>query len=202
MANFLVALSLILGYLIGSIPTGYLLARAKGVDIQKVGSGNIGATNVMRAMGPVWALIVLVFDPLKGALASWMALFLFGLSPWGVALTALAAVLGNNFNVFLGLKGGKGIATSVGAFMVIEPIATLVALAIAIFVIAIGRYVSLGALTGMISAPLVLFVGYWHPASLFLATVLALLALFRHRDNLVRLAKGNERRLGEKTPDA
>jgi glycerol-3-phosphate acyltransferase PlsY len=199
---FVFALSLALGYLIGSIPTGYLVARIKGVDIQQYGSGNIGATNVMRALGTFWGVLVLVLDPLKGALAVWLALFLFALGPWGVALTGLAVVLGNNFNVFLRLRGGKGIATSIGAFAVIEPIVTLVAVIIGVFVIAMGRYVSLGTLTGMISVPLILFVGHWHPANLFLGTAMALLALFRHRDNLERLARGVERRLGESKTSA
>ncbi len=98
------ALCLVVGYLIGSFPTGYWVARSHGVDIQKAGSGNIGATNVLRAVGTVPALIVLIADPLKGMLAVLIA-DLFSLSEWGLVLAGLAAVLGNNFNVFLGLRG-------------------------------------------------------------------------------------------------
>jgi acyl phosphate:glycerol-3-phosphate acyltransferase len=195
--EFLFALSLVLGYLFGSIPTGYLVARAKGIDIQRHGSGNIGATNVLRAMSTPWAVLVLALDLFKGALAVLLAMLL-GLGVWGVALIGLAAILGNNFNVFLGLRGGKGIATSIGVFIIIEPVAALVAVSIGVLVIAMGRYVSLGTLTGIISLPLILFVGDWQPASLVLATAMALLALLRHRDNLARLAQGSERRLGEK----
>jgi len=191
----LFALSVVLGYLLGSVPTGYLVARVRGIDIQRVGSGNIGATNVLRAVGALPALMVAVFDPLKGALAVLLAMLL-GLSEWGMALAGLAAVLGNNFNIFLRLRGGKGIATSIGVFLVIAPVAALAATGIGIFAIAIGRYVSLGSLVGMFSAPLLLVMGHWSPSSLFLATALFFLAMLRHRDNLGRLSLGTERRLG------
>ena len=197
MQEFLVGLSIIVAYLLGSLPTGYLIARAYGVDIQKVGSGNIGATNVLRSVGVFPAVIVILADPLKGALATLIPLWL-GLSPWAVALCGLAVVLGNNFNIFLRLKGGKGIATSLGMFLPIAPAATLAALAMAIFTIALGRFVSLGSLVGMVSAPLFLVMGEFHPAALFLAVAAGLLAMYRHRENIVRLAKGEERRFGER----
>lgn len=193
----LFALSVVLGYLLGSVPTGYLVARAKGIDIQKVGSGNIGATNVLRAVGALPAAVVVIFDPLKGALAVMVAMLL-GLGEWGMVLAGLAAVLGNNFNVFLKLRGGKGIATSLGVFFVIAPAVTLAAAAIGIFAIVVGRYVSLGSLVGMFSAPLLLLMGDWSPASLLLAIALFALAMLRHRDNLVRLWQGTERRFGER----
>jgi glycerol-3-phosphate acyltransferase PlsY len=193
----LFALSLMLSYLLGSIPTGYLVARVRGIDIQKVGSGNIGATNVLRAIGALPALMVAAFDPLKGALAVLLAMLL-GLSEWGMALAGLAAVLGNNFNIFLRLRGGKGIATSIGVFLVIAPVAALAATGVGIFAVAIGRYVSLGSLVGMFSAPLLLAMSHWSPASLSLAIALFCLALLRHRDNLMRLSLGTERRLGER----
>lgn len=191
---------LVVGYLVGTIPTGWLVARARGVDIQQVGSGNIGATNVLRAMGVGPALFVVLMDPVKGALAAALPLLL-GMDQWTVAATGLATVLGNNFNVFLGMRGGKGIATSLGVFLVVNPVVTIVAAVLGIFTIAIGRYVSLGSMVGMVSAPLFLLASGVFPfPDLALATILALLALFRHRENLRRLAKGTERRLGRPAP--
>lgn len=196
--TLLIVACMVIGYLVGTIPTGYLVARLRGVDIQKSGSGNIGATNVLRTLGLVPALIVVVMDPLKGLLAT---LFpqLIGLSPWGVALTGLATVLGNNFNLFLRLRGGKGIATSLGVFLAIDPWITLLAALIGILTMGLGRLVSLGSLVGLASAPLLLLAsGDWVTAYLLLAFALALLAFYRHRENIGRLAAGTERRLGER----
>jgi glycerol-3-phosphate acyltransferase PlsY len=192
------AVFIVIGYLVGSIPTGYLVARAHGVDIQKVGSGNIGATNVLRAIGRGPALVVAIMDPLKGFLATIFPVAL-GAGPWVVALTALATVLGNNFNIFLRLRGGKGIATSLGAFLAVNPLVTLLAAALGLLTMALGRYVSLGSLVGVAAAPLMLLAsGRPVPAELFLAVALALLAGYRHLGNINRLAQGNERRLGQK----
>lgn len=196
MSEFLFALAIAAGYLLGSVPTGYLLARLRGVEIQQVGSGNIGATNVLRSLGLFPGILVAIADPAKGATAVLLAMLL-NIGPWGVALAGLAAVLGNNFNIFLRFKGGKGVATSVGVFLPIEPFVTLAATAIAMVTIALGRYVSLGSLVGMISAPLLLLMRDFHPSSLFLAVGLALLACARHWTNVVSLARGTERRLGE-----
>ena len=189
---------LLVGYLVGGIPTGWLVARARGVDIQQSGSGNIGATNVLRTLGVGPALFVVLMDPVKGAFATALPLLL-GMDHWTVAATGLATVLGNNFNVFLRMQGGKGIATSLGVFLVVNPVVTAVAAALGIFTMAIGRLVSLGSMVGMVSAPLFLLAsGVFPPSDLALATVLALLALWRHRENLRRLAKGGERRLGDR----
>ncbi|MDZ7706566.1 MAG: glycerol-3-phosphate 1-O-acyltransferase PlsY [Trueperaceae bacterium] len=196
MSELLAIPFLVIGYLVGTIPTGWLVARARGVDIQKSGSGNIGATNVLRTLGVGPALFVVLMDPVKGALATALPLLL-GMDQWTVAATGLAIVLGNNFNVFLGMRGGKGIATSMGVFLVVNPVVTIVAAVIGIFTIAIGRYVSLGSIVGMVSAPLFLVASGVFPfPDLALATTLALLALYRHRENLRRLAAGTERRLG------
>lgn len=200
MSQLLAIPFLVVGYLVGTIPTGWLVARARGVDIQQVGSGNIGATNVLRAMGVGPALFVVLMDPVKGAMAAALPLLL-GMDQWTVAATGLATVLGNNFNVFLGMRGGKGIATSLGVFLVVNPVVTVVAAVLGIFTIAIGRYVSLGSMVGMVSAPLFLLAsGVFPVPDLALATILALLALYRHRENLRRLAKGTERRLGQPAP--
>ncbi len=193
----LTVLFMAIGYLLGSIPTGYLVARARGVDIQQLGSGNIGATNILRTLGAGPALVVMLLDPLKGFLAVTIPI-LFFMSAWTIALAGIAAVLGNNFNVFLGLRGGKGIATSMGVFLGVEPLLTLMVCVLGVSTIALGRYVSLGSLVGVIAAPLMLLArGNFLFPYLYLALAIMLLALYRHRENVERLQAGTERRLGE-----
>lgn len=203
MSLVLAPLFMVIGYLIGTVPSGWIVARARGIDIQKVGSGNIGATNVLRALGWGPAVIVGLLDPIKGALATLLPLVL-GMGEWTVALTGLATVLGNDFNVFLRLRGGKGVATSLGVFLVVNPAVAAVAVVLGSLTTVLGRYVSLGSLVGMTSAPLFLLAsGTYPPPDLALATLLVLLAFFRHRENVRRLANGTERRLGApRSPDS
>jgi acyl phosphate:glycerol-3-phosphate acyltransferase len=194
----LIALAVVLlAYLMGAIPTGLLVARMRGIDIQRTGSGNIGATNVLRAVGPVAALVVVLVDPLKGVLAVLLPSML-GLGPWWVAAAALAAVLGNGFNVFLRFRGGKGVATSLGVFLVIDPVITLAAATIFLFTLAYGRMVSLASLVAVSSAPfLLLLLGDAQLSKVLLVFALAALMVWRHRDNVERLAQGVENRLGK-----
>lgn len=194
----LAVITIVIGYFLGTIPSGFLVAKLYGVNIQQVGSGNIGATNVLRAIGVVPAIVVVILDPLKGALAALLPM-LFGLSPVAVALAGLAAVLGNNFNVLLGLRGGKGIATSIGVFLVVAPLISVMAIVLGVFTIIVSRFVSLGSLVGMLALPLlVLAKGTLPLPYLLLAIAISALAIVRHRDNIRRLLAGNERRLGEK----
>lgn len=193
----LAVVTMVIGYFLGTIPSGYLVAKLHGVNIQQVGSGNIGATNVLRALGVVPAIIVVILDPLKGALATLLPILL-GVGPWGVALTGLAVVLGNNFNVLLGMRGGKGIATSIGVFLVLSPLVTLFSLLLGVFTILVSRYVSLGSLVGMVSLPLFLIAREVPLPHLLLGIALTALALLRHRANIRRLLAGKESRLGEK----
>lgn len=192
------AVTTLTAYFLGTIPSGLLVARLRGVNIQQVGSGNIGATNVLRALGVVPAVIVVILDPLKGAIATFIP-SLLGIGPWGVALAGLAVVLGNNFNILLRLRGGKGIATSIGVFLVIDPLVALMCILLGVFTILVSRYVSLGSLVGMVALPLFIIVSAtWAWPELLLAAALAALAVYRHRDNIRRLLAGEERRLGEK----
>lgn len=193
----LAVVTIIIGYFLGTIPSGYLVAKLHGVNIQQVGSGNIGATNVLRALGVFPAIIVVILDPLKGALATLLPILL-GVGPWGVALTGLAVVLGNNFNVLLGMRGGKGIATSIGVFLVLSPLMALFSMVIGVFTILVSRYVSLGSLVGMLALPLFLIAREVHLAHLLLGIALATLAIIRHRANIRRLLAGKESRLGER----
>ena len=189
--------TLLLAYLFGSIPAGVLIARLYGVNIREVGSGNIGATNVLRALGWGPAIVVFLFDMFKGGVAVWIARSL-GVDGWLLGGVALAAVLGHNFSIFLGFKGGKGVATSLGTVLFLDPAVALFGLVVAAVVILLTRYVSAGSLTGT-------FAGFAYAVATGrpgweLATLFALVALvyWTHRENIVRLQQGRERRLGEK----
>src|SRR5690625_2539649 len=191
----LAAACVLVAYLIGSIPSGYLVARVRGVNIQQVGSGNIGVTNVLRSVGVVPAVLVGLADPLKGIIAVLLPR-LFGLDPTVIAISGFAVVVGNNYNVFLKFRGGKGIAISFGVMVMINPLTALFSLLIGIYTIALGRFVSLGSLAGIAAAPLFMILQPdVHPAYVWLAVALVLLATWRHRDNIVRLARGEENRL-------
>ncbi len=192
------AVFMVIGYLLGTIPTGYLVAKVRGIDIQASGSGNIGATNVMRTLGVLPGIIVALVDPLKGAAAVLLPTLL-GASNWTVALTGLATVLGNNFNIMLRLRGGKGIATTLGVFFVINPLVTALCVVLGVFTILLSRYVSLGSMVGLFAAPLMLVASLSYPMpDLYLGIALAALAILRHRENIRRLISGTERRLGER----
>lgn len=187
----------LLAYLFGSIPAGAWIARTYGVDIQKVGSGNTGATNILRTLGWGPALVVAFFDIFKGGIALLIGR-LFGLEGLQLGLVAVSAVLGHNYSLFLRFKGGKGVATSMGTTIVLDPLVGLMILPIGVCVIWLTRYVSAGSMVGAMSAVVIaLALGrpLWEIATLAL---LALLIFWTHRDNYRRLQAGTERRFGEK----
>ena len=199
-------------YLLGSIPTGYLAGRAKGIDIRAVGSGNMGAANVFRTLGKTAGVIVLVVDGLKGyAACAWLcngAFHLLNVPDTDAELyriiAGIAAVLGHNFTCWLGFKGGKGIATSAGVYFALAPLAVSVALGAWIIVFAMGRYVSVASIAAAVALPAAVWLT---PNSLTLrivTTALGLLAIAKHKGNIERLFNGTERRFGEKnaTPEA
>jgi len=187
-------LALALAFVAGSIPTGVIVARAKGVDLRKVGSGNIGATNVSRALGGKWAAVVLMADAAKGALSVLVLGRLLD-DPWLPALGGLFAVLGQIFSIFLRGRGGKGVATSLGAGLALAPVPALAcALVFALFFL-MFRIASVGSLAGIACYTLFLWLldlGTW-PRLTFALTI-AVLVVARHKDNLLRLARGEEHR--------
>ncbi|WP_287372648.1 glycerol-3-phosphate 1-O-acyltransferase PlsY [Oceanithermus sp.] len=189
--------TLLLAYLFGSVPAGVLIARLYGVNIREVGSGNIGATNVLRALGWGPALVVFAFDMFKGGLAVLIARAL-GVDGWLLGGVALAAVLGHNFSVFLGFKGGKGVATSFGTVLFLDPQVALFGLIVALVVIALTRYVSAGSLTGTFAGLVYAAFAGRPPWELAALALLVALVFWTHRENVVRLQQGRERRLGEK----
>jgi glycerol-3-phosphate acyltransferase PlsY len=199
-------------YLLGSIPTGYLAGRARGIDIRTVGSGNMGATNVFRTLGKTAGVIVLVVDGLKGyAACTWLCDGLLGLLNLSTTdaelyriIAGIAAVLGHNFTCWLKFKGGKGIATSAGIFFALAPLAVTIALATWIIVFAVSRYVSVASIAAAVALPATVWLT---PNSLTLrivTTALGLLAIAKHKSNIERLFNGTERRFGKKsaTPEA
>lgn len=193
------ALGLIGVYLIGSIPVGFLVARAAGgFDIRGKGSGNIGATNVLRTLGPVPAVLTLLGDVAKGYLAVRAAEVLGPESVWG-AVGALLAIVGNCWPVFLRFKGGKGVATGLGAFLALTPRAILLAAGVWIVFAAAFRYVSLASILGCVGLALGAWLFGYAPIYAAAAVCAAGLIVWRHHENLKRLLSGTERRLGERT---
>lgn len=189
-------LAILISYLIGGIPFGMILYRAvHGGDIRGVGSGNIGATNVMRAGGRGIGIATLALDAAKGAAAVYLGLAATGEASWGAA-AAMAAVLGHCFPVALGFRGGKGVATGAGAFLVLDPLAMGVALALFALTLGATRMVSAGSVAGALGFPLAsALLGGATPMALWSAGSAAVI-LIRHRDNLERILHGTERRLG------
>jgi glycerol-3-phosphate acyltransferase PlsY len=189
-------LALAAAYLIGAIPVGLVVARLRGgVDIRRRGSGNIGATNVLRTLGPVAGALTLAGDVAKGYAAVAVARALDG-APGVAALATVLAVAGNCWPIYLGFRGGKGVATGVGAFLALIPWAVLPAAAVWGAITGASRYVSLGSVVACIALPVAAaIIGYALPAVAAAAAVAAII-VWRHRDNLRRLRAGTERRLG------
>ncbi len=187
-------LALVAAYLIGSIPFSYLVARLRGIDVRTVGSGNVGATNVMRSAGRAAGLVAFALDFLKGTAATLLARRLAGLDV--AAAAAVAAALGHMHPVWLRFKGGKGVSTGAGAYLPLIPIPTVIGLATFGIVVALTRYASLGSMAGASALALGALLTHAPAALTWAATVTALLIIWKHRANIRRLAAGTERRVG------
>ncbi len=194
----ILAASLAAAYLLGSIPFSYLVARRFGVgDVRKVGSGNVGATNVMRSAGRLPGLLAFALDFLKGTTATIVVLRANGAVEAGAA-GAVLAVLGHMYPVWLGFKGGKGVATGAGAFLPLAPAATGIALGAFVVLLAVTRFVSLASIGATASLAASAFL-LGAPAPVWRAAAGAgLLILWKHRGNVERLARGSEPRMGGK----
>ena len=191
------AVLVVVGYVLGSISFAVLLVRATtGTDIRAEGSGNAGATNVLRAHGKKLALLVALADVAKGT-AAVLLMRLVTADPRWAAAAGFAAILGHVFPVFYGFRGGKGVATAVGAFLALSPLALLVSLAVFVAVVAATRYVSLGSVVSMALLPPIAGLLFHAPRAVVTAAgATALLVLVKHLANLKRLARGEESRLG------
>jgi len=193
----------VIGYLLGGIPSGLLVGRARGVDLRAAGSRNIGATNAFRVLGPKWGALVFALDAFKGYLAT-LVPRLFAAAPPGsfpppmvAALTGgLAAILGHVFTPWLRFRGGRGVATSLGVFLGIAPIPTLIAFALWILLVRISRRVSVGSIVASVAYPFLVFGLAPHGANRAVLTGVAaavgLLVLARHLPNIRRLLNGTE----------
>lgn len=188
-------IAVLIGYLAGSVPFAYLLARRAGIDVRTAGSGNVGAANVLRTTGAWRGVIVMLLDVAKGALAVVLAT----VSPGGTAVAAAsgaAAVVGHIYPVWLGFHGGKGVAVAAGVFSVLTPVATAVAAALFLTTVWLTRYVSLGSIAATLVLPPVAWFAGAPTAVVIAALGTAALILFRHRANVRRLFAGTERKVG------
>ena len=210
-------------YLLGSVPFGFLVAKAKGIDIRSVGSGNIGATNAMRVLGKPAGIFVLLMDAAKGYIAcallpslvfNSIAPHYSGLFVWFqneplelqskfFLLGGICAVLGHNYTCWLKFKGGKGIATTAGVYLALAPAAVGIALVVFILALLLTKYVSVGSIAAAIALPLAVWILQPHNFLLgIVTTALGALAVYKHKSNIQRLLAGTENRLGKKREDA
>lgn len=191
-----VALAVIISYMIGSIPLGYILARYRGVDITKHGSGNIGATNVWRTLGPVPGILVLAGDALKGIAAVYIGR---QTGVEGVELLAgMAALVGHSWSLYLKFKGGKIIATGAGVLLALWPITFLIAVGVFLGTLAISRYVSLSSMMAAISVPLVFYFTGADTFYFIFGIFVCLFAIYKHTPNIKKIIQGTEFKVGEK----
>jgi glycerol-3-phosphate acyltransferase PlsY len=192
-------LLLAIGYLLGSMPNGYLAGRwLKGIDLRQCGSGSTGATNVLRNVGKAPALVVFLLDVGKGALAVLLAKS-FGLNDWVQVLAGLAALAGHIWPVWLGWKGGKAVATGLGMFLGLAWPVGLACFGLFMAVISISRIVSLSSVVAAIGLPVLMVLAGANGASISVSVVASVMVLWRHRSNIERLIAGTEPRIGAKT---
>ena len=196
-------LTAIASYFLGSIPTGYLFAKAKGIDIRTVGSGNIGATNAFRVLGKKIGITVLLIDALKGYVAC--RYIAFGPTAPGEAhhmIAGLFAILGHNYTCWLRFKGGKGVATSAGVLLALAPAGFAIALTTFLVVLAMSRYVSLSSICAAIVLPIGVWLAGGTTRMIILMIFLSSMAIYKHRANISRLIAGTESRIGQKKKEA
>ncbi len=201
---------LLIGYLLGSANTSLVVGKFYGVDVRKHGSGNAGLTNTLRTIGKMAALFVVLGDILKGVLSCLIGYFILkdiqivGIAsvevPWNVGMFfgGLGAILGHNWPLYFGFKGGKGILTTFSIVMMTAPYIGLILLGIFIVIVSITRYVSLGSIIGCVLFPIFIAVFYKNLVFVTFAIFIAAVAIIRHKQNVVRLLNGNESKLGSK----
>lgn len=191
---------IVCAYLFGSIPVGLLVARTYNIDIRQVGSGNIGATNVLRVAGWGPALVVFFADTFKGGLAILVAQA-FNFPVWEISFIGLAAVLGHSYSIFLGFRGGKGVATSFGTVLLIDPGLALAMLCVAVVTVLVTRFVSAASIiSGVSGLILAIAMRRWETDLQYFILYVGLLVLvvFKHRDNLRRMYEGTENRIDQR----
>ncbi len=201
-AQILMTLGLmVVGYLAGSIPFSFLVAKARGVDLRKVGSGNVGGSNVWRNVGFGAFLVAVTGDLLKGTLVTLAAIYLASLPPAAVVLVGIAAILGHTFSLFLSFKGGKAVATSGGVLLALSPLLVGIALVGWIITFAISRISSVASLTAAVIALVAAIIFYVNgslPSAYTLFVAIAVMLIFYlHRENIKRIIEGKENRFSK-----
>ncbi len=194
------ALYIVLSYLVGAIPTAYLIAKKlKGIDIREHGSGNVGATNVKRVVGTKAGIATMILDFLKGFFPVLIARFLFTetIDPYHVVpvISAIAAIIGHSRSIFIGFSGGKSVITSLGTVMALEPVAALIIAAIAFSTIKITRIVSVGSMLGAVLAPFIVWLLGGPVSHIAMAAFISLYIVYLHRSNIQRLLNRQENRI-------
>ena len=205
-------LTALVGYLLGSIPTGFLVAKGRGLDIRTIGSGNIGATNVVRRLGMASGIVVFLADALKGWVAvavvahffwSWFEAGQDPLSQERLKIVAgIAAILGHNYTCWLRFKGGKGIATSAGVLLGLVPFSLLIITCVWVVVFAASRYVSLASICASLALPFAAWLTGQSMTLIVVTSAMTSLAVFKHKSNIQRLIKGTENRFGTSSATA
>ncbi|HEA46925.1 MAG TPA: glycerol-3-phosphate 1-O-acyltransferase [bacterium] len=193
-------LSIILSYLLGAVPASYIMGRVwKGIDLREHGSGNVGAANTFRVLGPVPGIIVLFIDVLKGLIAvlliSRLAMGSSLSSEWVKVFCGIAAICGHNWTIFLRFKGGRGVATSTGVFLGLAWQAMLLVILVWLVIVALTRYISLGSILGAVALPILVYTLNAPLPYLFFSVLASLLVIIKHIPNIKRLIKGKENRL-------
>lgn len=197
MASKIIIVS-VLSYIIGNISVSYLIAKyAAGIDIRKYGSGNAGATNVLRTLGKKAGVAAFLGDALKGVIAVVLGRLIAGED--GQIFAGLFVVIGHNWPIFLNFKGGKGIATTIGVMTAINPYIVAAIVPIGIVIIIITKYVSLASIMGMIIFPITMLFTHQQVKLVLFSFILSIMALYRHRTNIKKLMEGTESKLGQKT---
>lgn len=193
-------LLILIAYFIGSIPFGVLVAKARGIDLQNVGSKNIGASNVFRSVGKLPALLTLLGDALKGTAAVILCVFMIGRGFWE-SVVGITVVLGHMYSIFLSFRGGKGVATGLGVLAVYSPFSpfpAIILIVIWVLTALFTKYSSLAAITAFISLPVIFALFEASKEKISFAIVLAFLIILKHRSNIKRLFGGTETKIGEK----
>ncbi|MBO5500609.1 MAG: glycerol-3-phosphate 1-O-acyltransferase PlsY [Clostridia bacterium] len=193
-----------LAYLIGCFSTGTIISNAQGVNIRNEGSKNTGASNVLRVLGLKSGLICFLGDFFKAVLACWLGSIIlpgstFGIARFGTLLAGLMVIIGHNWPVFYGFKGGKGVACSVAVIFYVDPLWGIISIVLCVSVIAITRFISLGSMTMLLSYMILMCIAHWGEWFTCLFTViLFVLCVIRHRSNIGRLLNGTENKIGQK----
>jgi glycerol-3-phosphate acyltransferase PlsY len=190
-------LAVTLGYFVGSIPFAYLLSRHRGIDLRRAGSGNVGASNVLRTTGVRAAVLAMALDGVKGTLAVLMA-HLVSAGPVATVVAAFASVVGHVYPVWLRFRGGKGVATAAGAFAVLAPEALGIASVVFVITVIVTRFISVGSIAGALTLVIVAALSDVPGVVAIGATASTIVIIYRHRGNLARLVAGTERRIGQR----